>query len=134
MKRFQNILLADQCTTAAPVPATAHEAAALAQANNAKLTLHSVVPNPPRAQHMLRLGAHMEAVSGLLAAERTARLISLAETLDIADIGVDVAVGSPPHEIVRRVIHAGHDLVIILTDGSEASAATARLDSVGSTQ
>ena len=120
-------------TTAAPVPATAHEAAALAQANNAKLTLDSVVPDPPRARHMLRLGAHMEAVSGLLAANAPRGLIPPWKPSTLLILASTSRSDRRPTRSCAESFTPGMTSTI-LTDGSEASAATARLDSVGSTQ
>lgn len=126
MKRFRNIMLVVQGSTDAPQVVKAHEAASLAKANNAKLALYAVVPSAPRIQESLRLGAHDDPISELLRADRLARLSALADSLDVRDVGVGVAIGSPPREIVRHVNDAGHDLVIVLADGSDATSATIR--------
>jgi universal stress protein E len=125
MRRFHNILFVD-VTTAASMPPAFDEARRLAAANEAKLTIFSVVPKPPRLQGLLRLGTKTETLESLVAAEHRARLTAFSETLEYPDIEVDVSVGAPPTEIVRRVIRERHDLVIVTTDGSEHCAATAR--------
>lgn len=125
MKRFRDILFAD-FTTTAEMPAAVNEAASLARANDAELTLYSVVPEPPRLQRGLRLRTNTQPITDLLVEQRRARLTAFAETLAPSAVHVDVDVGSPPVEIVRHVVRAGHDLVIVTADGSEHSAAMVR--------
>lgn len=125
MRRFQDILFVD-FTTAASMPSAFEEAKRLAAANEAKLTLYGVVPAPPRIQEFLQLGTGKQTLETLVADERRDRLAAFSETLAYPNTTVDVSVGTPPLEIVRRVIRNDHDLVIVTTDGSEHSAATAR--------
>lgn len=125
MRRFRSILYVD-FTTTPHMPSAIGEAQRLAAANDAKLTLYAVVPEPPRLQQMLRLGAKQQPIETLLADERRARLTAFSEALDCPAVEVDVAVGNPPLEIIRRVIVAGHDLVVLASDNSELSAATIR--------
>lgn len=59
------------------MPPAFTEAAILAAANEAVLTLYSVVPEPPRLQRLLRLGTKKDTLHTLVADERRARLSAL---------------------------------------------------------
>jgi nucleotide-binding universal stress UspA family protein len=112
MDRFKNILVA-----ASPgwVDATVVRAAVeLATENDATLTLIDVVAPLPRWKRKANIEGRVIDVEGALIDERRQQLRGLIENAGGAsDIEVDVLVGEPFIEVVRRVLSHGHDLVIL---------------------
>lgn len=113
--------------TANPMPRAVDHAVALADANAAELSVFGVVPEAPRLQRGLQLGNSDESVTDLLATSLSA---TLQQWMDGGharrSVNVAVEVGRAPLEVVRRVLRFGHDLVMLASDGSMQSAATAR--------
>lgn len=106
MKRFQSILAYVQGLPERDV-GLAH-AAELARASDVELTLMSVVGAERRG--------HRNVIAGALATlvERRAELTRYARKLLTRGVRVAVrtAYGRPSREIIRQVMHAGHDLVV----------------------
>ena len=125
MKRFSNILFVDT-TDSDYLPVAIDEAALLAGANGAKLTLHRVVEEAPATQMGNRVDEDGPTVEEILKDLQVTRLQRFAAALGDMEVTIEVDVGSPPVEIVRRVMRDGHDLVLLTTDGSESSSATVR--------
>lgn len=125
MKRFSKILFSP-LGTATDAPSALEDTVALADRNDASLTLVGVVPDPPIHQRGLRVHSSNEKIADLLAADLTERLDSWIEPFTGNRIDTKVLVGNPPIEIVRHVIANEHDLLVVATDGSDSSAAKIR--------
>ena len=81
-------------------------------------------PQGPVLQRGLRLGD--ATVDQVVKGDLETRLQELATTLNLDDARVVVRVGRPPLEVVREVVDGGHDLVIVVSDGHDESAAVVR--------
>lgn len=112
MKRFKNILVA-----AAPghlEPVTLRAAVELAEANDARLTVIDVVPPAPKWRRKMQVEGRVVDVDAMLAEDRGARLRKLVQnTRGGTDTAVVVTVGEPFLEVIRKVLAAGHDLVMV---------------------
>jgi nucleotide-binding universal stress UspA family protein len=112
MKQFRSILLVVPADGTDVGPAL-EQAAELATRNSAKLTLTSTVETIPerRLKRTRRQGLDLQAT---LLEDRTKQLEQIAGRYQSDDlpIGVEVDVGVPFVEIIRRVLKSGHDLVI----------------------
>ena len=107
-------------TDSAVVPAETAQAVDLAVENGARLTAFGVVPQPSRAERLLRLGRHKTPVSELLEAGVASMMSSWgAQFADRVDIDVVVSGGHQPIEVVRTVLRRDIDLVVMTTDGSD---------------
>lgn len=122
MRRFRNIVVVP-LTGDRTVPVETTAAVDLAVTNDAELTVFGVIPQPSRAQRLLRIGDRDETMASLLTAGVTAHLSSwTASVADRLNVKVEVGDGQIPIEIVRQVLRRDHDLVIMTTDGSDESA------------
>lgn len=121
MRRFQNILVVPlSVDRTVPVEMTA--AVDLAVANGAALTVFGVIPQPSLAQRLLRFGDRDQTLASLLEAGVTAQLSSWAAAVaDRVEVNVVVGDGHVPIEVVKQVLRASHDLVIMTSDGSDES-------------
>lgn len=125
MRRFRNILFAEQNTNC-HAHAAINEAATLAKANDAKLTLYGVVNAPPLLQRTLRLGNGEKSIVQIVSDRLSDGLAGCAARIEDQTVDIEVGTGSPALEIVRKVVRSAHDLVVITTDGSSDSAALVR--------
>jgi universal stress protein E len=115
MKRFKNILLvvngreSDKQSLA--------RAAELAQRNNASLSLIEVIEAPEGEIH--RLGSKLNGLnlSELIINDRTAWIEKLLKDANIAASQVDVLIGIPFIEIIRKVQQNAKDLVVMAAEG-----------------
>lgn len=121
MQRFSNILLVP-LGQIREMPPGLVDAMDLVADDDASHTIIAVAPPARRLQHQLSLG-DATAITDALVESLTEDLRRLAHQLR-ATTSVSVVVGRPPVEVVRAVGRAGHDLVIIVSDGSDDSAAT----------
>lgn len=108
------------------MPSALDEAVALADRNDASLTVLGIAPAPPTRQRGLRLPGR-DRITDILAAELTARLDAWTEPFTGNDITVHVEVGDPPVAIVRYLITHGHDLLIVPDDHADNAATIRRL-------
>lgn len=117
MRRFKKILVLsgnpDQ------TPRILDRAARLAARNDAVLTLLGVAEAMPERQPVVLDDGDRLDVEGLLAADKRRRLEALAAEVDGVDVVVDVRTGVPFLEVIDRVAHDGHDLVITAPDGAQ---------------
>lgn len=104
MRRFKNILAVYGDAIGADDVFT--QAVELARANQARLTLIDVL-------------SERNATPGSLEERRKRlnRLIPAINAEGVSSVSVDVLIGTPFLEIVRRVLAAGHDMVITSADG-----------------
>jgi nucleotide-binding universal stress UspA family protein len=121
MHRFSNILLVPlgQITE---IPPGLEDAMDLVAEDDASRTFIAVAPPARRLQHQLSLG-DATAITDTLVESLTEALGRLARQLR-TPTSVSVVVGRPPVEVVRAVARVAHDLVVILSDDSDDSAAT----------
>lgn len=126
MKRFRQILFAS-LGTANRAPAALDDAVALADRNDASLTVLGIAAAPPAQQRGLRLPGRRDRIADVLAAELTARLDAWTEPYTGNDITVHVEVGDPPVDIVRYLIANEHDLLIVAGDNADSAATIRRL-------
>jgi universal stress protein E len=110
MQRFKNILLV--LNPEIEWPATLHKAISLVRRNEARLTLFSVLNEPPGIQSNSQSAAQHLLASA--AAERREWLRGLMKPLheEDLDVVIRVVVGIPFLEIIRQVLREQHDLVI----------------------
>lgn len=112
MDRFKRILVA--ASPGQLHPMTVHTAIALAQRNDAHLTLLDVVPPTPRLRNVLQAGDRAVDVQAVLMQHRHEMLRRLAENTGAApDTEVTVLVGEPFIEVVRHVLKHDNDLLVV---------------------
>lgn len=120
MNRFKKILL--YWNPQVRQDAAIRRALSLAKHNAAKLTILSVIREPPGGLRVSVTGARLKDIQLQVVQERQAELDALAG--DFRREGVDaracVATGVEFLEVVREVLRAGHDLVILAADGKRS--------------
>lgn len=122
MKRFKQILLVfDPQHTTKP---TVDRARSLARSNGARITLLSVVPQPPADQLLVAGGPPREQIAAELAAERLEQCRAMAEYVGATGIEATarVAVGTAFIEIIREVLRGGHELVMLTAEAERGLA------------
>jgi universal stress protein E len=111
MKRFKRILLA--LDPAEPCAALLERTVALAESNQADLTLVSVMPRFVLAAGLPADGPITMGLQARLAADQAGRLEALAAPFgERLSIRARVLTGTPFLEVVREVLRGAHDLVI----------------------
>jgi universal stress protein E len=126
MQRFTNVLVVP-VTESPDVPAETAQAVELAAENGARLTAFGVIPQPSRIERLLRQGHHKRPVNELLeAGVRTTLSAWAGPFAEQLDIDVIVSEGHQSVEIVRAVLRADFDLVVMTTDGSDDALTTAK--------
>ncbi len=112
MNRFKNILVAT-CPGRLD-PLTLRAAVELADANDAHLTVMSVVAPLPAWRRTMNVEGRVVDIETALLHDREERLRHLVEnTRGGPDTEVIVTVGEPFLEVIRRVLVEGHDLVMV---------------------
>ncbi|NEV63233.1 universal stress protein [Thiorhodococcus minor] len=111
MKRFKSMLYVVE--TGKRCTSVLRRAVALAETNQANLTLVDVVPQVPAGIGMPRGGPLSADLQTALRTEHAQALDALAEPYrQRAEIQCKVLVGTPYLEVIREVLREGHDLVI----------------------
>lgn len=123
MKRFQRILVVPVTDGPEP-PAALREAFALAAASGAEVKILGHVPDPPACERRLD-GEEHHVLRKAVSAAVEDRLSEWVESLGAPAVPVEIATGSLPREVVRRVREDGHDLVVVAADESGESKAAA---------
>jgi nucleotide-binding universal stress UspA family protein len=112
MDRFKSILVA-----ASPgylEPLTLRAAAELANDNDAQLTVLDVVAPLPGWRKTMNVDGRVIDIEAAIIQDRQARLEQLVENTQAGpDTEVNVIVGEPFLEVIRRVLSDGHDLVMV---------------------
>jgi nucleotide-binding universal stress UspA family protein len=122
MKRFKNILLVfDPQVTTKPM---VDRARSLARENGARVTLLSVVPQPPADQLLVEGGPSREQIANELAAERLEQCRAMADYVSAASVSATprVAVGTAFIEVIRTVLGDGQDLVMLTAEAERGFA------------
>jgi nucleotide-binding universal stress UspA family protein len=110
MQRFKNILLVlDPELEGA---ATLGKAVSLARQNGARLTLFSVLNEPPGLQGYSESVAQQQLASAINERREWLRGLLISLPHDGIDVVINVVEGIPFLEIIRQVLRAQHDLVI----------------------
>lgn len=118
MKRFKGILCVVDPEEACE--SVLERAVALAESNQASLTLVDVVPRVIAGIGMMEGGPISDHLQAELVAERMGRLESLIEPYrQRIDIQLKVLTGTPFLEVVREVMRSGHDLVIKIPEARD---------------
>jgi nucleotide-binding universal stress UspA family protein len=108
--RFKNILVA--ASPGRLEPLTLRAAVELADANGARLTVSDVVMPLPGWRRTVNVEGRVIDIEAAMVSEREERLARmLHNTGDRAD--VEVTVGEPFIEVIRKVVRDGHDLVMV---------------------
>lgn len=116
MKRFKNILVF--AGTNDP-DAAIRRAFEIATENKAVVTLMDVIKPLPSAIGILTDVASPDELEKLLVEDRRHKLAALANQFSREGLKIQIVVdcGDPAYEITKRVLSAGHDLVIKTADG-----------------
>ncbi len=125
MKRFRSILIVPITQGVEPPPGL-FEAVELAEKSGARLAMATHLDD--RSDALLG-GGHHELLAALHERERESlvdRLSRWAQHAERPDIVVEVIDGSLPDGVARMVDAAGHDLVVIATDGTGVASTAAR--------
>ncbi len=123
MQRFKNILLVLNPETEGT--AAVDKAAYLARRNGARLTLFSVLKEPPGLQGYSESVAQRQLASATADRREWLRGLIVPFQDDSIDVVIDMVVGIPFLEIIRQVLREQHDLVI--TTAEEKKGIRARL-------
>lgn len=117
MHNFKNILIVVDSKTRSQV--LLERGAALAQRNQACLTVMDVVTELPRTLSALILSESPEELQQYIIEKRSQELERLITPLRQKEIQVEVKVfsGTPFLEIIREVLRNGYDLVMIMAEG-----------------
>lgn len=117
MHNFKNILIVVDSKTRSQV--LLERGAALAQRNQACLTVMDVVTELPRTLSALILSESPEELQQYIIEKRSQELEQLIAPLGQKEIQVEVKVfsGTPFLEIIREVLRNGYDLVMIMAEG-----------------
>lgn len=117
MHHFKNILIVVDSKTRSQV--LLERGAALAQRNQACLTVMDVVTELPRTLSALILSESPEELQQYIIEKRSQELERLITPLRQKEIQVEVKVfsGTPFLEIIREVLRNGYDLVMIMAEG-----------------
>lgn len=117
MQYFKNILIVVTGKTSSK--ALLERGAALAQRNQACLTVMDVVTELPRNISALILSESPEELQQYIIEKRSQELEQLIAPLGQKEIQVEVKVlsGTPFLEIIREVLRNGYDLVMIMAEG-----------------
>ena len=111
MKRFKNILCVMESQAAGKC--ALERAVALAEHNQAELTVVEVIPRVPAGIGMPDGGPISRDLRAAMVSEHEARLVSLIEPYrERLDVKHDVLTGTSFLEIIRAVLRNGHDLVV----------------------
>jgi len=111
VNRFRSILVL--ATDEHDLGPRLERAAALAERNNAEITLFSVVEAERTERRIILQSGDEFDVRGYLIETRLEELNQLVASLGDVKVTVDVAAGTPFVEVIRRVVEHGHDLVIV---------------------
>lgn len=116
MQRFKSILV---FAGTGDTETAIRRAFEIATENDATVTLMDVVRPLPTAIGMMTDVASPDELEQLLVGDRRAKLVKLASesSLDSLSVEVFVSCGDPAQEITKRVLAAGHDLVLKTADG-----------------
>jgi len=116
MQKFRNILVYVGGTNCVALD----RAVSLAQHNNAKLTIMSVVHPPSRAFRVISREQDIEDLKHFVIHSREEELTALVDNHVPRAIDVEVLVrmGRPHVELIRQVQTAGHDLLMKTAEGS----------------
>ncbi len=110
MQRFKDILLVlnpeDQVT------AVLDKAVLLARQNGARLTLFSVLKEPPGLQRYSEYAAQYQLASAITECREWLRGLMISQQDDDIGVVINVVEGIPFLEIIRQVLREQHDLVI----------------------
>ena len=120
MQRFKNILV----FVGTADPATAlRRAFEIASENQALVTLMDVVKPLPSVIGIMTDAASPDELEKLLVEDRGQKLLDLAGKYSKQNVSVEVFVscGDPAQEVTKRVLIAGHDLVVKTADGLSTS-------------
>lgn len=121
-RRFRNVLfmpLAKLGNVAA-----VRRVAPLVSRDGAPLTIVGVIPEPSHLQRLLHGSQHVESVLSASHREMERRLSRCARAVDDLDVTTIVDVGHPALAVVLRAIAAGHDLLVVTSDGHDDERAT----------
>ncbi|MCD0461019.1 universal stress protein [Roseiconus lacunae] len=120
MHCFNNILVYVGSTDSKNALGRAFE---IAKENGAKVTLMDVIKPVPSAIALLSSEIDPNEMERLLQEDRAKKLQELAGEFESGNAEVTVLVrsGDPAHEITRRVMRHGHDLVIKTADGESVA-------------
>lgn len=118
MQRFKNIQLVTDCEDRSL--AALERAVALAQRNQAQLTVISVRESLPRELQRLMLALHPEDLWQIAADERREQLERFVARVRQGEVTVAVRIlcGTPFLEIIREVLRNQHDLVMMTAEGN----------------
>jgi nucleotide-binding universal stress UspA family protein len=114
MRQFTDILFAPLGHH--HTPAALRRVVDLAEQNDARLTLASVVPEPPMHQRLLHRAEFFGAVKDAEREARRRQLDGWAEGCGAPSAETLVEIGRASSALVGRVLAAGHDLLVVTTD------------------
>lgn len=123
-RRFENVLfvpLAARGNTAA-----LRRVVSLVRRDDAELTVVGVIPEPSHFQRLLHGSDHVDAVLGAEHREMHRRLARCVDAVEGIEAGPIIDVGDTALSVVMRAIAAGHDLLVVTSDGGNADRATLR--------
>jgi universal stress protein E len=111
MDQFRHILVV-ACPGFLEVPVL-KRAAALAQANGARLTVLDVVESIPRRRRIVNIEGRTLDIEALLIEDRLRHLRETVDAADVSDADVEVVTGKPFIEVTRFAVANQCDLVIV---------------------
>jgi len=122
--RFSNVLFV-------PLSARGNTAAlrrvvSLVRRDGAELTVVGVIPEPSHFQRLLHGADHVEAVLTAGHRDMHRRLARCVQAVDDLEATPIIDVGDPALTVVMRAIAAGHDLLVVSSDGGGDDRATLR--------
>ena len=119
MNRFKNILLVSDLEESGE--ATVSVALSLAKRNQSKLTLISVVEDPPPEMRMSDTGRSIDGLFETVLEDRREQQQALVQSIGAAglDARARLASGTPFLEVIRQVLRDRHDLVIAAAEGTD---------------
>jgi len=120
MKRFKNILLFIDLSL--DNQQSREQAKLLAIANNASITIFSVVKTLPNNQKIIRSLMPAEALQSMIISDHRERLDLLVAEMERHEIQATAKImeGEPFIEIIRQVLRKQHDLVIISAESENS--------------
>lgn len=123
-RRFRNVLFVPFASRGNV--GALRRAAALAQRDEAELTVVGVIPEPSHLQRLLHGSDHVDAVLTAAHRDMHRRLIRCVHSVDDLEATPIIDVGDPALAVVMRAIAAGHDLLVVTSDGGHDDRATIR--------
>lgn len=123
-RRFGNVLflpLAARGNTAA-----LRRVGSLVRRDDAELTVVGVIPEPSHFQRLLHRSDHVDAVLAASHREMHRRLARCVNSVEGIEVSPIIEVGDTALTVVMRAIAAGHDLLVVTSDGGSDDRATIR--------